>query len=102
MKQLVETIGDIMLMDVVTGAVIRSAGATVVQPSTFTQERLATDLKIIASVNDEATDAEWLKYVAETDGDGELALASFLSAYPVESAVTELPAMPIKTKADKK
>ena len=85
MKLLVETTGTFQLVDEKTGHLIRHHGKSVVPPSPFINERTGTgQLTVVAKVNDEATDAEWLKYAKESNGDDELAVESFVSAFPIE------------------
>jgi hypothetical protein len=88
MKILVETMGEFQLLDPETGTLIRSVGYTVATATGFTQVR-AEQLNVVSKLTDEATDEEWLKYVAESDGDGELAMASFLSSYGDGAGVSE-------------
>ncbi len=84
MKYLVETTGDFMLIDP-DGTQIRHDGYSVVKHSPFIQERVvAGQIRTVAEVNDEATDTDWLDYVKDSDGDLDLALASFVSTYPTE------------------
>lgn len=57
---------------------------SVVRVSAFMDQHLARkSLILLGQVNDEATDAELVKYLAEAKGDTELALEAFRSAFPV-------------------
>ena len=83
MKALVETIGDIMLMDVMSGAIIPENRPAVVLHGSFVQHQISLNqLRIIATdLSDEATDEEWAKWFAESKGDTALAVDSFLSKF---------------------
>lgn len=92
MKILVETSGPFQLMNSAQEELIRSEGLTVVHKSQFWGEHLSEGRVLIrAQVNDEATDAEWLDTLRESDGDEELALASFLDRFPVTAASARAP-----------
>lgn len=84
MKALVETTADFqLLMD--DGTLIRHEGYTLITKSEFVHARAAIgQVRTVAEVNDEATDDEWQKYVAESGDDLELAVSSFVSSFPVE------------------
>ena len=82
MKSLVETTGEFQLL-LGDGRLIRSQGYTVVERSEFVHARTVLgQVRTVGEVNDDATDEEWLKFVSESDGDLELALASFVSSFP--------------------
>lgn len=87
MKLLVKTRGPYSLMDPYTSQVIRKNGWTVVQLTVFVETQRGYQIDTVAELNDAATDEEWLKYVAESKGDLELAKAAFLSTYGVKIAV---------------
>jgi hypothetical protein len=94
-KQLVRPKGEFQLIDHVTGAWIRHDRPTVVQPSTFTQERLALDLEVLeGDLPAEATDEDWAGFWASAEGNLALALASFKSQF----AAPELPLVTRKSK----
>jgi hypothetical protein len=85
MKNILETTGSFQIVDADTGTLVRFEGYTVAPPSNFSQSRIALgQLSVKGQVNDDATDEEWLKYVAESDGNLDLALEAFVSAYPVD------------------
>jgi hypothetical protein len=101
---LVETDGAFQLIDQDRrNPTIRHEGYTVVHRTDFVSYRVAIgQLGIVAELNDEATDEEWMKYYADSDFDLELARDSFLSTYgkkasaprPVETS--KLAGTPIK------
>jgi hypothetical protein len=78
---LVETLGRFMLLDPNNLVEIRSKGYTVVPFTNFVDAMRGDRLTVIAELKDTATDAEWRNYVTESDGDLELAKASFLSSF---------------------
>lgn len=80
---LVETDGAFQLIDHDRrNPTIRHSGYTVVHRTDFVSYRVSlSQLRIVAELNDEATDQEWLKYYADSDFDLELARDSFLSTY---------------------
>lgn len=101
-RSILETTGDFQLIDFETNTLIRFQGPTLVEQAdtAFIQARITIGhLKLIGVVNDEATDEELLKYIKESDGNYELAVASFMSAFPVEGS-TPLPT-PVEKKARK-
>jgi len=85
MKLLCETTDNFMLIDYFNGGdTVESYRPCVVRPSQFFQMHAAAHrLRIIAQVNDEATDQEFLSYLKDAE-DEELAVASFVDAYPLE------------------
>lgn len=92
-KILVETTGDFQFLDLTSGELVRHEGYTVVDQGGMVPERIANgDLRIVAEVSDEATDAEWLDTVKQSDGDLDLAVASFKSEYPADGVRAEKPA----------
>jgi len=95
MKILVSTTGSFQLMNSAQEELVRSEGITVVGKSQFWGEHISEGrVEVHGQVNDEASDAEWLETVRESDGDQELALASFIERFPVtvESARRPEPA----------
>ena len=80
---LVETTGSFQLQDYPSRGTVRATGYTVIarseQLEVWVGER---KLRIVADLGDEATDAEWLDYLAASDGDLTLARASFVSTFP--------------------
>ena len=83
MKLLVGTTGDFQIICEDSGQRIRFQGYTVVDPTNFISSRVANgQLKLIHQIGDAADDAEWLIYAKESGTDTELAVASFVSAFP--------------------
>lgn len=76
------------------GEVISAFHPAVVKMSGFIEQRLASrELKLLGNVNDAATQAEMDKYVADSEGDTDLAIASFLAAFD-ENAEPPAPPAP--------
>ena len=86
MKLLIETTGAFQLMDPNNGSVVRHEGYTVVEVTPFIQERLTGNLLTIAQLSDEATDKEWLAYLAESAGDVDLAVEAFKSEFGLKGS----------------
>lgn len=104
MKQIVETTGDFELYVPAPEQHCLSDRPSVVVTSNFiSQHAAAGRLRLIAQVNDDATDLEFAKYVKESKGDIELAVASFVSAFPVlaEGEVAPAPKPPKAPRAAK-
>lgn len=91
-KLLVETTGDFMLVDYdQKGLVIEHSRPTVTNPTTFVQTRTSLgQLRVVAELTDEATDEEFAKYVKESDGDIELAVDSFKTAFAASNEKTTI------------
>lgn len=86
-KSLIETTGQFQLVDELH-QVARANRPTVVELSNFFQTRaFVGQIKMIAALKDEATDAEFAKYWAEAEGDRDLAIQSFLSGFGVDAVV---------------
>lgn len=97
MKLLVYTTGSFQLMNSAQEELVRAEGLTVVHKSQFWAEHIASGQVLVeAQVNDEASDAEWLETLRESDGKQELALASFLDRFPVTAASARAPEPPPK------
>ncbi|PZP71773.1 hypothetical protein [Methylorubrum populi] len=102
MKILVSTTGSFQLMNSAQEELVRADGLTVVQKSLFWGEHIAEGrVTIEGQVNDEASDAEWLETLRESDGNQDLALASFLDRYPVTAASARAPEPPPKPASTK-
>jgi hypothetical protein len=87
---LVETTGNFQLRDFSTSKILRHEGATVVRNSTFIGERInAGQIRIIAQLNDEATDDEWLAYLRDSE-DEDLARAAFVDAFKIEQPLVKV------------
>jgi hypothetical protein len=92
LKLLVETTGKFMLLDLGGNQQVPSQRPGVVARNTFIETRVAGDqLTILGQVSDEATDAEFAKYWAESE-DRDLAIESFMAAYPHEPKPAPAPA----------
>lgn len=95
MKILVSTTGSFQLMNSAQEELVRSEGLTVVTKSRYWSEYISLgSVEVHGQVNDEATDAEWLETLRESDGNQDLALASFLDRYPVDTASARRPEPP--------
>jgi len=96
MKSIVITTGKFSLIDASQRLEINKNTPTVVRSTPFVEERLAMGhLRTLAQVSDDATQAELVKYVKESDGDLTLAVAAFVSAfdpYPQVEPAQEAPA----------
>lgn len=83
MKILIETTGSFMLVDPYTGEEINPHRPHVVTHTSFIDQRIASrQLHVVnADLTDEATDAEFAEFWAESKGDAPLAIASFVSKF---------------------
>ena len=87
MKILVETTGEFMLIDREQRLSIEAHRPAVSERTQFINVQLGyRALHVLGDLKDEATDEEFQKYVAESDGDTELAVASFLAAFSPETS----------------
>lgn len=87
MKLLVETTGDFQLVHSELHEQVRAQGFSVIHSSQWANSRVSIgQLLTKAQLNDEATDAEWLETLQESDYDVELALASFVDRFPADRA----------------
>ena len=78
--QLVETTGSFQLMG--PTYLIRFEGYTVVPNDSFVSSEISRErVRLIASLHEDATDEEWLNYLKDSDGNLELAVASFLARF---------------------
>jgi hypothetical protein len=83
MKLLVETVGQFMLVDGLQE--IQATRPSVISPSHFFSERVSRNqINVLAELKDEATDLEFKKFLAESNGDMDLAVESFLSTFGAE------------------
>lgn len=103
MKLLVETTGPFMLVDYGHGAVeIQAHRPSVVENSSFVNARtLVGQIRLISQVKDEATDAEFEKFLKDSDGKMDLAVDSFLAQYGIREEVSKKPAPKVPGKAEK-
>lgn len=87
MKLLVETTGQFMLIVPGSRDEISAHRPSVVSPSSFVNQRAAVgQLSTLGQVADEATDAEFGRYWHDS-GDRDLAISSFLEAFPVSGPI---------------
>jgi len=87
-KVLAETTGDFQLQDEKLQHLPAFRPAVVVMNHSLQRHLGNSQLRIlIADLNDEATDAEFVKYLGESEGDRELAIASFASAFSTQPVV---------------
>lgn len=92
MKLLIETTGNFGLLHAEQDEFVRPVGFTVVLASQWANERVSLgQLLTKAALNDEATDEEWRETVRESDGDLELAVASFVDRFPADAASARTP-----------
>lgn len=86
MKALIETTGHHGLFDVIGGQRADCRRPSVVVFTGFFQERqsIGQVRTLCATLRDEATDAEFVGYLAASDGDMELAVSSFIAAFGTE------------------
>jgi hypothetical protein len=101
MKILAQTLGTFQLLDNLTGDLIPASRPAVITKTSFTTARAAIEqVRILAELKDDATDAEFRKHWEEAGGDYDLAVQSFLSAYGADPAVevAETEAQPAPSK----
>lgn len=98
MKFLVETTGDFML---VNGGFEYPEDRPCVPPEVnfFLQSRVtAGQVRVLGRVQDDATDGEFKSYFEECEGDSQMAVEAFLSAFGFEEASTK--GLPIQITAE--
>ncbi len=106
MKVLAETTGNFMLVDGTN--LLEAHRPGVITMSAFYQNRISRGhVEMLAKLKDEATDPEFARYVAESDGDMQLAIASFTSTFGIDAPETSKvdqpqPVAPAKPAAVKK
>ncbi len=101
MKILCETTGDFMLVDLTTGQEVSSTRPAVISMTNFFSQRsMIGQLRKLGDLTDEATDAEFAKYVTDSDGDIDLAVDAFLSSFGVEAPSEKAPAKRRKAKKE--
>lgn len=83
-KLLVRTLGAFQLLLEDTGELVRHEGISVVKAgSYFLQERVGKgQVEVVDKVSEIATQADWDDTLSQSDGDEELALASFVKEFP--------------------
>lgn len=86
MKILAQTKGEFLLFDTATSQEIPHNRPAVVDRSHFFDARIAIgQIQVLhPELKDSATDEEFKKYLKESDGDIDLAVESFLSAFAVQ------------------
>lgn len=99
---LVETSGPFQLSDMGSkNPLISSRNPTVVEATNFVQHRVSLGhIKILGKVREGATNEDFMKCLADCDGDCALAVASYLSEWGLEEVATDAPKA--ETKAEKK
>lgn len=99
MKVIAHTTGSFQLLDGFSGDLISAHRPSVVEKTTFITARVAVEQAVIvAEVPDEATDERFAKHWAESEGDLDLAVQSFLATFEA----VEGDASPAPTKRGKK
>ena len=86
MKMLVSTIGDFMLRSSHTGDELNWQGISLVRDCPFVQSKIALNVVKCHATNlkDSATTEDWQNWLKESEGNEELAVESFVSAYTIE------------------
>jgi len=89
-KILVETTGEFELVDFTYGgAIVAHDRPSVVEATVFIQTRASIgQIRVLDTLTDEATDAEFEKYFKDSDKDVELAMDAFKTAYSSSSQTT--------------
>lgn len=89
-KILVETTGEFELVDFTNGgSIIAHDRPSVAEATTFVQSRTSIgQVRVLDTLTDEATDEEFAKYVAESEGDIELAISAFKTAFSSSNTTT--------------
>lgn len=85
MKLIVETTGEFQLYLPGVELHAHAHRPSVVQSCWFFEQHIgAGRLRVLGQVNDDASDDELVKYLAEAEGDQPLAIDSFISTFPFE------------------
>lgn len=86
MKLIAETTGPFQLYAYSPEQFVQAHRPSVVRSTAFINQHMAAKrCLVLAQVNDEATDEEFARYLAEAQGDKDLAIQSFVSAFPVDA-----------------
>ena len=86
LKILAETRGPFQLSDIALGQLLPAHRPGVIISSNFVQTRIgANQIKVLGEVKAEATDADFVSYLKEADGDHQLAIDSFLSEFGADN-----------------
>lgn len=90
-KIICETTGEFQLVDYGNkGHIIRAFRPTVTANTQFVSQRAAANqIRVLATVSDEATDEEFENYLRDSDGDVALAVESFKTTYSIEPQPTK-------------
>lgn len=94
MKLLVKTRGPYSLVDPYSLQMIRKNGWTVVSLTPFIEQQRGYQIETVAELPNAATDDEWLEYVKASDGDLDLAKASYMSKFEGKSDEPAAPVSP--------
>jgi len=89
-KLLVETTGEFELVDfTANGAIVAFNRPSVVEATTFIQSRTSNgQIRVLDTLTDEATDAEFEKYFNDSDKDVELAISAFKTSFSSSNETT--------------
>jgi hypothetical protein len=91
-KLLAETTGPFGLLDLSTGQTLNANRPSVVSRSSFIDSRIAlSQIVKVADVPDEVTDMDFENFWRDSDGDRDLAVASFLSQFDPEAPQAPAP-----------
>jgi hypothetical protein len=89
MKVIAHTTGSFQLIDNLSGDHIPHHRPAVVKRTPFITQRLAADqLKVVAEVPDEATDADFAKHWESSEGDLDLAVQSYQATFGAQAEDT--------------
>ena len=91
MKMLVSTKGDFMLVNPQNGEEVRWNRPSVVREATFISEKLSTGVLQLhaATLPDTADDAGWAEWLKASDGNTDLAVASYITSFDPPPPVVE-------------
>lgn len=89
-KILAHTTGKFMLLDGMSGDELDAFRPSVVRQTPFINTRVGLNqVEIVAELKREATDAEYVRFLKEADGDFDVANESFLAVYGIDAEPTE-------------
>lgn len=98
MKLIVETVGDFQVYGSTENWARHNRPSVVFAGGLMEQRTANGTLRVLAQVNDDATDEGLVDALAEAQGDTELAVQSYASEFPLEKPEGEAP---VKQKATK-
>lgn len=80
---ILETTGDFGLVDPSNGAYIQPFRPTVAKVTAFIQQRIATNqIRVLSDpLPDDANDADFAKFLQDSDGKVDLAVAAYISSF---------------------